>query len=235
MSLLARVVIRQLVKQQRLVRHVSIVSPLSNSKNSNENKSRNWLRKSLVISCGVCTGIVAYNTFREHAEPFLPKLPKVEAAAAVSRRAQFNFIAEVVEVAAKSLVFIEIQDTRRMDYITGKPTTVSNGSGFIVESDGLILTNAHVVVNKPRSIVSVRLSDGRTFQGVVEAVDPVSDLATVRISCKNLPVLKLGQSSTLRAGEFVVALGSPLCEFAEIFRMSQRCSSEVSFQLWVTL
>lgn len=111
---------------------------------------------------------------------------------------------------AKSLVYIEIQDTRRMDYYTGQPVTVSNGSGFIVESNGLILTNAHVVVNKPRSNVSVRLSDGRTFLGIVEAVDPVSDLATVRIQCKNLPAMKLGQSSSLRAGEFVVALGSPL-------------------------
>jgi HtrA serine peptidase 2 len=79
-----------------------------------------------------------------------------------------------------------------------------------VSSDGLILTNAHVVINKPRSVVSIRLNDGRTFQGIVEAVDPVSDLATVRVQCKGLTPLKLGTSSDLRAGEWVVALGSPL-------------------------
>jgi len=56
---------------------------------------------------------------------------------------------------------------------------VSNGSGFIVRSDGLILTNAHVVGNK--STVRVQLHDGRTFEGQVQAVDPVSDLATIRI------------------------------------------------------
>lgn len=123
-----------------------------------------------------------------------------------------DFIADVVESAAKSLVFIEIQDTRRMDYKTGRPLTVSNGSGFIVDSNGLILTNAHVVINKPRSVISVQLSDGRTFMGIVEAVDPISDLATVRIQCKKLPALKLGNSSELRSGEFVVALGSPLCK-----------------------
>lgn len=60
--------------------------------------------------------------------------------------------------------------------------------------------------------MSVRLLDGRVFIGNVEAVDPVSDLATVRIQCKNLPALKLGSSSSLRAGEFVIALGSPLCK-----------------------
>jgi HtrA serine peptidase 2 len=80
----------------------------------------------------------------------------------------------------------------------------------LVESDGLLITNAHVVVNKPHSAVNVKLHDGRTFHGVVEAVDPISDLATVRINCKNLPVMKLGKSSSLRPGEFVVALGSPL-------------------------
>lgn len=63
---------------------------------------------------------------------------------------------------------------------TGRMTAVSNGSGFIVESHGLILTNAHVVANK-ESVV-VKLHDGRSFQGVVQAVDPVSDLATVKIN-----------------------------------------------------
>ena len=82
--------------------------------------------------------------------------------------------------------------------------TTSNGSGFIVKEDGLILTNAHVVLNKPRAGVQVRLQDGRTYQGYVEDYDVKSDLATVRIEAKNLPVMKLGQSSNVRPGEFVI-------------------------------
>lgn len=161
-------------------------------------------------------------------------MPSVSAATKISPRQQFNFIADVVSATSKSLVYIEIQDTRRMDFFSGKPSTVSNGSGFIISSDGLILTNAHVVINKPRSIVSVKLHDGRTFQGFVEAVDPISDLATVRINCKNLDAMKLGKSSDLRAGEWVVALGSPLSlsntVTAGVVSSTQRPSQELGLR-----
>ena len=127
-----------------------------------------------------------------------------------SRREQFNFIADLVEETAPGLVYIEIKDGGVRDYYTGQPITVSNGSGFIVDSNGLILTNAHVVINKPRASIQVRLQDGRVFTGVVEDVDVKSDLATVRINCSNLPKMKLGTSKDTRPGEWVIALGSPL-------------------------
>merc|ERR1739838_230946 len=88
---------------------------------------------------------------------------------------------------------------------------MSNGSGFIVSEDGLILTNAHVVTNRPRSSsVMVRLQDGEEYEGVIEEVDTMSDLALVRIKRNGLGIMPLGSSSDLRPGEFVVALGSPL-------------------------
>ncbi|XP_045462936.1 serine protease HTRA2, mitochondrial-like [Harmonia axyridis] len=124
-------------------------------------------------------------------------------------RKNFNFLADVVEIVAPALVYIEIKD-KRLDFFTGRPITISNGSGFLVESDGLIVTNAHVVTNRASAIVEVKLYDGRTYKGVIESVDIQSDLATVRIPEKNLPVMKLGNSSNLRPGEFVIALGSPL-------------------------
>lgn len=151
-----------------------------------------------------------------------------------SNRHKYNFFADVVESAAPSVVYIEIKDTRRFDYFSGQPLTASNGSGFIVDSNGLILTNAHVVINKPHTIVLVKLQDGRTFNGVVESVDPTSDLATVRVKCKNLPSMKLGNSTDLRAGEWVVALGSPLAlsntVTAGVVSSTQRGSRELGLR-----
>lgn len=208
MSLLSCVLSRQLLRHRSTAPHLIALSSASSSSNSRSSFATENSNRSLLISCAIGTGIVGFCYLRDRLRD---DVPTVHAATApVSRRSQFNFIADVVEITAKSLVYIEIQDTRKVDYYTGKAATISNGSGFIVDPDGLILTNAHVVVNKPRSMVSVRLTDGRIFQGVVEAVDPVSDLATVRIQCKKLPALKLGDSSSLRSGEFVVALGSPL-------------------------
>ena len=62
---------------------------------------------------------------------------------------------------------------------TGQMIPVSNGSGFIIREDGLILSNAHDVANKVK--VVVQLKDGRRFDGDVQAVDAVSDLATIKI------------------------------------------------------
>src|SRR5438477_3553469 len=83
----------------------------------------------------------------------------------------------------------------------------STGSGFIIESNGLIVTNAHVV--EQAEWIQVRLADGRRFNGRTVGLDSRVDLALVRIDATNLTVLPLGDSNRLRVGELVLALGHP--------------------------
>ncbi len=81
------------------------------------------------------------------------------------------------------------------------------GSGFIINSDGVILTNAHVVANADE--VNVKLTDGREFKAKVIGVDKSSDVAVLKVNAKNLPTVKIGDSTKMRVGEWVLAIGSP--------------------------
>jgi serine protease Do len=81
------------------------------------------------------------------------------------------------------------------------------GSGFIVSSDGYILTNAHVVDEADE--VTVRLTDRREFVAKIIGVDKPTDVAVLKIEAKNLPVVRIGDPSRLRPGEWVLAIGSP--------------------------
>ena len=83
----------------------------------------------------------------------------------------------------------------------------SLGSGFIISKDGYVMTNYHVV--KDADEIIVRLSDHRELKGEVIGVDQRSDVALLKIEATGLPVVKIGKSSELEVGEWVLAIGSP--------------------------
>lgn len=87
------------------------------------------------------------------------------------------------------------------------PDNRSLGSGFIISSDGYILTNAHVVEEAEE--ILVRLTDKREYRARVVGTDPRSDVALIKIEASDLPRLVIGDSSRLQVGEWVVAIGSP--------------------------
>lgn len=92
----------------------------------------------------------------------------------------------------------------------GRPepeTQSSEGSGFIVSSDGYILTNYHVI--KEADEITVLLNDGREFKASVSGMDPRTDLAVLKIEAKDLPYLILGDSDHLKLAEDVIAIGNP--------------------------
>ena len=85
----------------------------------------------------------------------------------------------------------------------------SLGSGFIIDKDGFILTNNHVVAGADE--IKVKLADGRQYKAKVIGRDPKTDLALIKISSlfKNLPTLPLGDSGKMRVGDWVLAIGNP--------------------------
>ena len=82
------------------------------------------------------------------------------------------------------------------------------GSGFVVSSDGLIITNAHVVEGSEE--VEITLKDGRTFKGEVMGTDPMTDVGVIKIDAENLPAVKIADSDSLQPGEYAIAIGNPL-------------------------
>lgn len=141
-----------------------------------------------------------------------------------------SFVAAAVEQVGPAVVRIDTERTvtRRMDPFFDDPffrrffgdqmipqfpqqeLQRGQGSGFIVDREGIILTNAHVVSQADK--VTVTLKDGRTFQGEVAGIDEVTDLAVVKINPRgeNLPLAKLGDSSSIRVGDWAIAVGNPL-------------------------
>jgi len=89
----------------------------------------------------------------------------------------------------------------------GSVPTQGMGSGFIVSSDGIVLTNAHVVANA--NIVTVKLTDKRELKAKVIGMDKVYDVAVLKIDADNLPTVKIGDPQKSRVGEWVIAIGSP--------------------------
>ncbi len=82
------------------------------------------------------------------------------------------------------------------------------GSGFVVSSDGLILTNAHVVDGSDE--VNVTLKDGRSYEGKVMGTDPLTDVAVIKIEAEDLPAVTFADSEKLQPGEWAIAIGNPL-------------------------
>lgn len=93
-----------------------------------------------------------------------------------------------------------------------KKQKVGSGSGFFVSSDGLIVTNKHVVADEEADY-TVLLGNGDEYKATVLARDPSNDIAVIQIEGKDFPVLTLGDSEKIRVGETIIAIGNPLGEF----------------------
>jgi len=116
-------------------------------------------------------------------------------------------IADVVAMVKPAVVAI---NTEVVIYdIFNRPSTQEGaGSGWIIDESGLIVTNNHVV--EGAESVTVTLANGETYSAETIRTDPLSDLAVIEINARNLPVAKIGDSSKLVVGDWLVAIGNPL-------------------------
>ncbi|BAQ60700.1 HtrA protease [Geminocystis sp. NIES-3708] len=135
-----------------------------------------------------------------------------------------NFITQAAETVGVSVVRIDATRQVSLDIPTNfdhplfrhffseqipeEHTEKGTGSGFILKEDGLIVTNAHVV--EGAKVVSVVLKNGQSYEGKVLGVDPMTDVAIVKITAQNLPTVTLGNSKKLIPGEWAIAIGNPL-------------------------
>lgn len=178
----------------------------------------------LVLATGVAVGAgaVAWKSHSASSAPLAVATDTPPIRAGAGLPAGTSLIADLVERAAPAVVNIDtVTKERRQvidpfeDFFGGRSPFGTQefvqkgvGSGFIVDPSGVIVTNNHVV--KGATELTVTLNDGRKFAGRVVGRDPSTDVAVVSIAAKNLPTLALGESRTLRVGEWVVAIGSPL-------------------------
>ena len=140
---------------------------------------------------------------------FLPTIAQTERPVAqlppITGSTNTNFISDAVQQASPAVV--RITTDRTSGNVSRQPAR-GTGSGFIISSDGVVLTNAHVVRGAER--VGVTLGDGRSLVGEVIGRDPLTDLAVVKLPTNNLPALTLGDSEAIQPGEWAIAIGNPL-------------------------
>lgn len=114
----------------------------------------------------------------------------------------------VVGTVAESVVHIEVQKKVSDQRSRDKRTQAGTGSGFIISSDGFIITNNHVVENADS--IKVSFVDGRRVSAEIKGADPSTDIAVLKIDESGLKAMPLADSSTLQVGQIAIAIGNPM-------------------------
>ena len=165
-----------------------------------------------LLSAALASGgtVVALNASGAFDRPAaVASTPTVTSVGANNQPVTIDESSATINVAAKaSPAVVRITVGGSVDTSTGIIPETGVGSGVIYDSRGWILTNRHVVEGS--DTLSVELNDGRVLRGTVYGIDTLTDLAIVKVEGTDLPVAQLGQSSSLKVGQLVVAIGSPL-------------------------
>jgi serine protease Do len=164
----------------------------------------------LVVASG-CQFIPQISTPTPTSPPTVPTANPIEPGwtppAGDGETQPFPSITDVVALVKPSVVAINT-DVTVQDIFGQTYSEEHAGSGWIIDEDGLIVTNNHVV--EGANTVTVTLADGRTFTAETVRTDAISDLAIVKVNATNLPAARVGNSDRLLVGDWVVAIGNSL-------------------------
>jgi serine protease Do len=149
----------------------------------------------------------------------------------VSENIRLEESSAIIDAAKKvSPAVVSISVSQKVADFYGQVSSqeVAGGTGFILTSDGLIVTNKHVVAQQ--GSYKVILNDGRIFDATVKALDPLNDLAIVKIEAKDLPTVEIGNSDALQIGQYVIAVGNALGQFKNSVTLGVVSAKERSIQ-----
>jgi len=163
-----------------------------------------WLMAALAQAAyGNTSGLPDFTSLMESAGPAVVNIRVTQYGNRVRRDGGQAEGEEAPEIPEFFRRYFDLPEDRRF----GRPDRSGAGSGFIYDANGYIITNHHVVEDADQIIV--RLADRREFEADLVGSDEASDIALIKIDATDLPVLKFGESESLRPGEWVAAIGSP--------------------------
>lgn len=159
--------------------------------------------RSLLVTLVIVSAAVSF------AQPVTPKPAALPSLAPLVESVKGAVVNIDVRKELKGEELLQLPPAMRRGRGGAAPTVPGSGSGVIINSNGLVLTNNHVVADA--TAIRVRLDDSRSFDADILGRDPLTDLALLKLKGKleRLPSVALGDSSQLRVGDFVVAIGNP--------------------------
>ena len=194
--------------QQQLFEQEKYISDLIEKKSDKKKSSINIIFGASLISSGIVLSFLFLFGLFDEEEIVIPEpvtiTQTVTEKELVMPRVDSTEIVSIAELATKTIVQVQVGDISE----DGEFLPSGGGSGVVISSDGLIMTNHHVIDNSVQ--VRVVFDDGRMYESKIVGSDRLTDIGLLKISASNLVPISIGNSGSLKVGDLAVAIGHPL-------------------------
>ena len=194
--------------QQELFEQEKYISDLIEKKSDKKKSSINIVFGASLISSGIVLSFLFLFGLFDEEEIFIPEpvtiTETVTEKELVMPRVDSTQIVSIAELATKTIVQVQVGNMSE----DGEFLPNGGGSGVVISSDGLIMTNHHVIDNSTQ--VRVVFEDGRMYESEIIGSDRLTDIGLLKISASNLVPISIGNSEALKVGDLAVAIGHPL-------------------------